>query len=438
MTQSKTYAPESFTTGANAPRYLTQDIAGIGGTIKARPEDFLVEEIPLYNPSGEGEHLFMLVEKRDMTTLQLRDALSKHFKVKRHAIGHAGLKDKNAITRQVISLHVPGKTPEDFPGFIHDQASVLWVDLHDNKLKRGHLKGNRFSIRVRDVDPLTVRNAKQSLDLLAKQGLPNRFGEQRFGFLKNNHLVGRALIMGDAQSVLDLILSPNPDAPNNSADARQAYADGRFRNGFELMPKVFKIERNLLRALSNEHPPEKAIKVIDPTAAGFFISAFQSAIFNHVLNTRVENGTMDTLCDGDLAFVMKNRSVFAITQKELSAGEDGATPFDARLASLELSPSGPLWGTTMERAGGEIDQLECEALALAGVEPADLVACEADTGYPMIGGDRRPMRIPVIDPEVEGGIDEHGAYIRCAFELPKGAFATTVMDEIMKSVSAGV
>ncbi len=438
MTQSKTYAPESFTTGAIAPRYLTQDIAGIGGTIKARPEDFLVEEIPLYNPSGEGEHLFMLVEKREMTTLQLRDALSKHFKVKRHAIGHAGLKDKNAITRQVISLHVPGKTPEDFPGFIHDQASVLWVDLHDNKLKRGHLKGNRFSIRVRDVDPLTVRNAKQSLDLLAKQGLPNRFGEQRFGFLKNNHLVGRALIMGDAQSVLDLILSPNPDAPNNSADARQAYADGRFRNGFELMPKVFKIERNLLRALSNEHPPEKAIKVIDPTAAGFFISAFQSAIFNHVLNTRVERGMMDTLCDGDLAFVMKNRSVFAITQKELTAGEDGGNPFAARLASLELSPSGPLWGTTMERAGGAIDLLECEALALAGVEPADLVACEADTPYPMIGGDRRPMRIPVIDPEVEGGIDEHGAYIRCAFELPKGAFATTVMDEIMKSVSAGV
>tara|TARA_R110002073_G_scaffold118918_3_gene259045 strand:- start:155377 stop:156693 length:1317 start_codon:yes stop_codon:yes gene_type:complete len=438
MTQSKTYAPESFTTGANAPRYLTQNIAGIGGTLKARPEDFLVEEIPLYNPSGEGEHLFMLVEKRDMTTLQLRDALSKHFKVKRHAIGHAGLKDKNAITRQVISLHVPGKTPEDFPGFIHDQASVLWVDLHSNKLKRGHLKGNRFSIRVRDVDPLTVRNAKQSLDLLAKQGLPNRFGEQRFGFLNNNHLVGRALIMGDAQSVLDLILSPNPDAPNNSADARQAYADGRFRNGFELMPKVFKIERNLLRALSNEHPPEKAIKVIDPTAAGFFISAFQSAIFNHVLNTRIERGMMDTLCDGDLAFVMKNRSVFAITQKELSAGVDGSNPFAARLAALELSPSGPLWGTTMERTGGAIDQLECQALALAGVEPADLVACEADTGYPMIGGDRRPMRIPVIDPEVEGGIDEHGAYIRCAFELPKGAFATTVMDEIMKSVSAGV
>lgn len=432
------YNQDAFTTGVSAPRYLTQDIAGIGGKIKARPEDFLVEEIPLYNPSGEGEHLFMLVEKREMTTLQLRDALSKHFKVKRHAIGHAGLKDKNAITRQVFSLHVPGKAPEDFPGFIHDQASVLWVDLHENKLKRGHLKGNRFSIKVRDVDPLTVRQAKQSLDMLAKQGLPNRFGEQRFGFLNNNHLVGRALIMGDAQGVLDLILSPYADAPSNSADARQAYVDGRFRDGFELMPKVFKIERNLLRALSNDHPPEKALKAIDPTAAGFFISAFQSAIFNHVLNTRIENGTMDRLCEGDLAFVMKNRSVFAITEKELSASEGEGTPFDARMAALELSPSGPLWGTSMERAGGEIDELECSALGLAGVEPVDLATCEADTEYPMIGGERRPMRIPVIDPEVEGGIDEHGAYIRCAFELPKGAFATTVMDEIMKSVSASV
>lgn len=429
--------PNAFSTGTQAPSYLTKDIAGIGGALKARPEDFLVEELPLYNPSGEGEHLFMLVEKREMTTLQLRDALSKQFKVKRHAIGHAGQKDKNAITRQVFSLHVPGKAPEDFPSFVHDQASVLWVDMHENKLKRGHLKGNRFSIKVRDVDPLMVRQAKQSLDMLAQQGVPNRFGEQRFGFLKNNHLVGRALILGDAQGVLDLILSPYSDAPSNSADARQAYVDGRFRNGFELMPKVFKIERNLLRALSNDHPPEKALNAIDPTAAGFFISAFQSAVFNQVLNTRIELGTMDRLCVGDLAYVMKNRSVFAITESELGDAESG-TPFDARMASLELSPSGPLWGTSMERAGNEIDDIECQALALAGVEPADLETCEANTNYPMIGGERRPMRIPVIDPEVEGGIDEHGAYIRCAFELPKGAFATTVMDEIMKLTSVGV
>ena len=424
-----------FPTGASAPRYLSADIPGTGGTLKVRPEDFLVEEIPLYNPDGQGEHIYLFVEKRELTTLQLRDALARHFQVQRHCIGHAGLKDKHAITRQVISIHTPGKKPEDFPSFQHDRAQVLWADLHTNKLKRGHLSGNRFSIKVRNVDPMSVRNAKKTLDLLALKGAPNRIGEQRFGFLGNNHLVGRAMILGQADEAIRLILSPKAGAPAGTVDARQAFADGRYRNGFELMPKVFKIERNLLRALSNDHPAEKALKAIDPTAAGFFISSFQSALFNQVLNDRIVSGTMDQLVEGDLAFVMKSRSTFLVRQEELASGE---AAFEERVRSFEISPSGPMWGTSMERASGLIGEAELAALNGAGVDVDDLTHCEQRSGYPMIGGDRRPMRIPVIDPEVEGGIDEHGAYIRCAFELGRGSFATTVMDEVMKTPIAGV
>jgi tRNA pseudouridine13 synthase len=426
---------DAFTTGADAPRYLTHEIPGTGGTLKARPEDFLVEEIPLYNPAGEGEHIYLFVEKRGLTTLQLRDAIARHFQVQRNAIGHAGLKDKHAITRQVISIHTPGKAPEDFPSFNHDRASVLWVDLHTNKLKRGHLSGNRFSIKIRDVDPLDVRGAKAALDLLAKSGAPNRIGEQRFGYLMNNHLVGRALILGDHQQALDLILSPKSGAPRGSVDARAAYADGRFRDGYELMPKVFKVERNALRALSNGHPPSKAIRAIDPTAAGFFISSFQSAIFNQVLNERIESGTMDQLVEGDLAFVLKSRRTFPINEVEL---KDDESKLLDRLTGFELSASGPMWGTTMERASGAVGAVELAALSQAGIVPEDLEACEGRDRFPMIGGDRRPMRIPVIEPEVEGGMDEHGAYIRCAFELGRGSFATTVMDEVMKTASVGV
>lgn len=104
-----------------------------------------------------------------------------------------------------------------------------------------------------------------------------------------------------------------------------------------------------------------------------------------------------------------------------------------RLLSAEICPSGPMWGTTMQRASGEIDAIELQALANTGVSTKDLESCEALDRFQMIGGDRRPMRIPVIDPEVESGVDDHGAYIRCAFELPRGSFATTVMDEIMKN-----
>lgn len=421
---------DAFGIGVESPLYLTAEIPGIGGHIKQRPEDFLVEEIPLYRPSGSGEHIYLFVEKQGLSTLQLRDAIARHFKVDRRAVGHAGLKDKQAVTRQVISVHAPGKTPEDFPSFEHDRARVLWVDLHDNKLQRGHLAGNRFSIKVRGVDPLGVRDAKRALDMLARVGLPNRFGEQRFGYLMNNHLVGRAIILGAYQQALDLILSPKPGAPRGSVEARAAYASGNYSTAAERMPKVFKLERNMLRALARGEPAERAFRAIDQTAAGFFISSFQSAVFNRVLNDRVRAGTLDRLEPGDLAFLLKNRSSFEVTPEELESGGDALR---GRLERFEISPSGPMWGTTMPRARGDVGERERAALAQAGVAPKDMELCEQRDGLPMIGGDRRPLRIPVLDPEVEGGIDEHGAYIRCAFELPRGSFATTVMDEVMKA-----
>lgn len=424
------YDPNLFTPGVASPSYLSAEVPGIGGTLKQRPDDFLVEEIPLYAPSGAGEHIYLFVEKRGLSTLQLRDTLARHFGVHRRSVGHAGLKDKHAVTRQVFSVHAPGRAPEDFPSFQHDRARVLWVDLHNNKLQRGHLAGNRFSIKVRDVDPLSVRDAKRALDLLARVGVPNRFGTQRFGNQLNNHHIGRALILGDAPGALELLLSPHPLAPEGSRAAREAYAAGEYADAAERMPRVFKGEHHALRALARGDAPEKAIRAIDPTAAGFFISSFQSAIFNEVLNERVSAGTLDTLEPGDLAFRLKNRSCFEISPGEL---ETGAQPLRERLERFEISPSGPMWGTSMMQAGGEVAPREHRALALAGISPKDMELCEQRESFPMLGGDRRPLRIPVIDPEVEGGIDEHGAYVRCAFELPRGSFATTVMDEVMKT-----
>ena len=422
-----THALPPFDASVAAPVYLTRDTPGIGGTIKNRPEDFLVQELPLYQPAGHGEHIYMYIEKRGMSTLQLRDILARHFKVHRRSIGHAGLKDKYAITQQTFSIHTPGKTPEDFPSLQHDKLTVQWVDLHTNKLKRGHLAGNRFSIRVRDVSPTAVLQANKSLQQLNKQGVPNRFGPQRFGLIQNNHEIGRAIIMGNPQLVIDLLCAPHDLAPANQRDARELYAAGNFLAARDAMPKVFKIERRILAQLAQGAEPAKAVAAIDETAAGFYISAYQSAIFNQILNDRVESGTHDQLLVGDQAFILNSRRLFPVEQLDLENSET----MD-RLKSGEICASGPMWGTTMCRAAGEIDANELQALANTGVSIKDLESCESRDRFPMIGGDRRPLRIPVIDPEVEGGVDEHGAYIRCAFELPRGSFATTVMDEIMK------
>ena len=106
-----TERPVSDRTHVSPSRYQTHDVAGIGGVIKQRPEDFLVEELPLYQPSGAGEHIYLFVQKRGMSTLELVNLLATHFGVTKREIGYAGLKDKQAITRQVFSIHAPGKRP---------------------------------------------------------------------------------------------------------------------------------------------------------------------------------------------------------------------------------------------------------------------------------------------------------------------------------------
>ncbi|MEL7473901.1 MAG: tRNA pseudouridine(13) synthase TruD, partial [Planctomycetota bacterium] len=224
-------------------RYLTADVPGVGGHIKARPEDFLVEELPLYEPSGQGEHLYLLVEKFNLSTFELIDIVAKHFRAPRRSIGHAGLKDKHAVTRQTLSVQLPGKKLEDFTQLVHDQVAVLGAVWHENKLRPGHLAGNRFSVRIRDVEPTHVLRAKRALDHLARVGSPNRLGEQRFGFLLNNHLLGRALILADFQAAADVLLSPSPRIPDAQPEARALYAEGKLAAARDAMPRGLRAER---------------------------------------------------------------------------------------------------------------------------------------------------------------------------------------------------
>lgn len=413
--------------------YLTDEIAGIGGRLRERPEDFIVEEVPLYQPSGEGEHVYLFVQKVNMSTTQLVALVAKHFRVREFAVGYAGLKDKKAVTRQVLSVHVPGKKLEDFPSLQHDRVQVMWADMHGNKLRRGHLLANRFAIKIRGVSFRSVIQANRVLQTLAKLGVPNRAGEQRFGFFGNNHLVARELIKGNAKGALDELLGPKPleaypagYVDERQVESRRLYAQGEFFKALGLMPLGATTECEALRALSRGANPEQAVRAINRTQRGFFISGFQSAVFNAVLERRMREGTFATLRAGDLAYKHDNGAVFSV---------DGAVMNDPetarRLQALEISPSGPNWGVKMMRAGGEVGAMELECLTRFGVSVEELQAFAERTGEE-IDGDRRALRVPLTYPDVEAGVDEHGEFVRCSFELPPGAFATTVMSEIMK------
>lgn len=179
--------------------YLTAAVPALGGRIRSSPEDFQVEERPLYLPCGEGEHLYIRVTKRGLSTPDLVLRLSSHLHVKAMSIGIAGLKDAQAVTTQMVSLQ--GVKPETVAALATDDR-LLKVEVlgrHRNRLRKGHHAGNQFRLVVRDVREGCDADVEQIFEQLQRRGVPNYFGPQRQGRAGNNFAVGAELLRDAAR-----------------------------------------------------------------------------------------------------------------------------------------------------------------------------------------------------------------------------------------------
>jgi tRNA pseudouridine13 synthase len=176
------------------PPLLTADLPGVGGRIKAVPEDFEVEEVPAYPPGGEGDFLYLWVEKRDMGGEYFARQVAKRLGIAPAEVGTAGLKDRRAVTRQMVS--VPAACADRVAALDGDGIRVLSVSRHGNKLKPGHLHGNRFRVLIRDADPGAAGRLEPILNRLGAEGLPNFYGPQRFGRDGETARLGLAMLAG--------------------------------------------------------------------------------------------------------------------------------------------------------------------------------------------------------------------------------------------------
>ena len=152
---------------------------------KASAEDFCVTEQLGFEPAGSGEHVFLQMRKRDLNTQDILDRLQRFADVKPRQLGYSGLKDKRAVTCQWFSVHLPGGGELQWQQLNDEQLQVLELTRHQRKLRIGVHRGNRFEIRLRTVEA-TAEQLKQRCELLAKQGFPNYFGPQRFGYNNAN------------------------------------------------------------------------------------------------------------------------------------------------------------------------------------------------------------------------------------------------------------
>jgi tRNA pseudouridine13 synthase len=283
--------------------YATAGCPGSGGRLKVAPEDFRVDEVPAYLPAGAGPHLYLHVEKRGRTTRDVIRALARILGVGERDAGYAGLKDRAAVTTQWLSF--PVARDPDAASLQGDGFRVLAASRHQNKLRPGHARGNAFQVVVRGGD---LGAAQGCAGALARAGLPNFFGPQRFGQDGANAALGRALLSAD----------PPPEA-------RRAARDRFLRR--------------------------------------FALSALQSELFNRWLAERMADGLLAVALAGDVLKKLESGGVFVCEVPEL----DGP-----RVAAFELSPAGPMFGHQLRpRSAGVPAEREARVLAAAGLSLAD-------------------------------------------------------------------
>jgi len=344
MTTNPTQIPLSF---------ITADLPGIGGEIKAEPAHFVVEEIPLYQPVGEGEHIYVCLTREGWTTRALQKRLTDLFGLREVDVGCAGLKDKHARVTQTFSLLLRDVDEATVDRRIQEAlpVEVLSTRRHRNKLRRGHLLGNRFHIVVLYPEQEAMARAEAIAQALRTHGLPNFYGAQRFGIDGDNARRGREVLLGRG-------------------------------------PR----QRWLRR---------------------FLLSAYQAALFNVWLTERIRRGWFERLLTGDIAKKTDTGGLFEVMDADVEL---------SRFQRREITYTGPIYGARMRWASGEPGELERMVLATAEVTTEMLRRARLD-------GSRRPARLFLDDL----GIASHPEGLLFTFNLPKGAYATTVLREFMKT-----
>ena len=401
---------------------LTGPLPGTGGRYKAHESDFQVEELPLYPFSGQGTHHYFYVEKQGLTTQDTLNILGHQLGIRTQDIGYAGLKDAKAVTRQWLSIeHID---PQRVLNLNCPNIRILQHTQHQNKIKLGHLSGNHFKIRIRDLGcPLmqAMDRAREILNWIQTKGCPNFFGPQRFGKRHNAHLLGQAILRDDRETFFSILLG-QPTTGESAAciEARVLYEKGDYPKAHDMWPHSFSEERRLLsRFMKFDGNINRTFRCISKNIKRFYVSAYQSHIFNLVLMKRLSS--FDRLLEGDIAYKHENGACFPV--------HDASTE-QPRCDRFEISPTGPIFGPQMKSAFGPAGQIENPILIH---ELNSLLEHPEKLRKESAKGGRRPLRIQPKNTSIATGQDDYGQYLELIFDLPSGSYATVLLHEIMKS-----
>ncbi len=354
-------------------------------TYKAKTEDFVVNEILELDFTGEGEHLWLHIQKSGVNTAYLAKLLSEWAEIPLRDVGYSGLKDRQALTTQWFSLRIPKKqlpASEFAPTDIKEQETVeiLAQHWHNKKLNRGTHRANQFIITLRDLE---FGKADQSqieahLQTISKTGVPNYFGPQRFGFGGNN--IKEALNLFVRDSVKVLANTASNHAPSKKKSKRKGAP--REQNSMEL-------------------------------------SAARSLIFNEILAARVRDGSWDVGVNGEVFNLNGSGSIFASEQIDETLRE--------RLASGDIHPTAVMWGIGNDKIADAAAELENNVVQ----QNALLTKLARGLEQREVKAQRRALRLPIED--LSWQWTEQQTLV-LSFTLTTGSFATSVLASLIQQL----
>jgi tRNA pseudouridine13 synthase len=346
------------------------DHAAIPFHFRQSPRDFVVEEIPLYEWSGEGEHLILHVRKKELTTWDMIRDIAKHLGIKERDIGYAGLKDKNAMTKQYISILKIHE--EKLASFSHEKIKILSHHYHNNKIRLGHLKGNRFFIRLKKVTPVASTMIKEAMQNIKLHGMPNYFGYQRFGIEGDNYVKGQAIV--------------EKRLKERNVKMRKMYVSAYQSHLFNLW-------------LSRRIEISKLIKSFDTSELTALLNMPE-----HDIQAMKKQSHPFKLIEGDTMMHYPHGRLFTF-----EANDEEIRRFDERL----VSPTGLLSGKRVNSAEGQAKLIEEEFAVVMDEDGARRYAW-------------------IFPDEMESEYKENEAWMELHFSLPKGSYATVLVEEIAK------
>ena len=375
------------------------------GTLRAGPAWFRVDEEPAYLPAGKGEHLYVEIEKEGLTTDQVAAVLAKAAGVRGHDVGFAGRKDRHGVTRQWFS--VLGGKAEILEGLASPRRdgrlTVIRHDRHLNKIRLGHLAGNRFRLGISFVSESAQQAAAIGFARLVHDGIRNAFGTQRFGVNGASLEIARAWGRGDHEAAVAWVVDPA-----GIWKWGDALPDG-FRDGPEGL---------VFGALRKGAAPAKALKASEPLLK-LIASAAQSAVFNAVLAGRERSGLLHRLRAGDMGLTPRG-APFLVKPDEVAEAERRSAA-----GVLEAFTSGPLPGTNARLIPAPEVDAEEHAWALdTGMEWAWFAAGGAFESP----GERRPLLVTFRSAPVMSAGEDGVTWVE--FGLPSGTYATGVLEQV--------